>query len=271
MFIKKKAFLNRLPIALLAVLIAFGALILFQWSGTPCAHAAAECPVGARTVIGDDLVIEFGTAFDVVLTGNPTADRTLEFPNVSSTLVAASSTESLTNKTLVAPTIGATDFTNATHAHTSAATGGDLSYLATVRAEHSANQSMASGSDVTLAFDQETYDTDTMHDTVTNNERLTATTAGKYIIGCQVSITGNGNGTRYIQLRLNGTTTIGVAVDGAPVAGNTGLVAVSMWDMVATDYVTCVATQTSGSTLNALVEGTNQAPVFWMALVARAG
>ena len=38
---------------------------------------------------------------------------------------------------------------------------------------HNSNQIIANGVNTTLNFDIEDYDTDTMHDTVTNNERIT--------------------------------------------------------------------------------------------------
>jgi hypothetical protein len=52
----------------------------------------------------------------------------------------------------------------------------------------------------------EDWDTDTMHDQVTNPGRITATTAGKYAITAGVLWESNINGQRGIRLRVNGTT-----------------------------------------------------------------
>lgn len=53
----------------------------------------------------------------------------------------------------------------------------------------SADQTTANYSNFpTVAFDSETYDTDNYHDNSTNPERLTIGTAGKYIVGAQVSV-----------------------------------------------------------------------------------
>ena len=58
------------------------------------------------------------------------------------------------------------------------ASGTDIS----ARATHSANQSIANNTVTNLALDSEDFDTDGMHDTATNNERLTFKTAGKYVV-----------------------------------------------------------------------------------------
>lgn len=46
---------------------------------------------------------------------------------------------------------------------------------------HSVAQSIADASATTVAFDSEVYDTDSMHDIVTNNSRITINTAGLYL------------------------------------------------------------------------------------------
>ncbi|KKM04831.1 hypothetical protein LCGC14_1760300, partial [marine sediment metagenome] len=59
-----------------------------------------------------------------------------------------------------------------------------------------------------LTFNQERYDTDTIHSTSSNTDRLTATTAGKYLISATVEIESNGTGRRNLLIELNGSTAI---------------------------------------------------------------
>jgi len=50
------------------------------------------------------------------------------------------------------------------------------------RVTKSATQAITANTDTAVAFDVETVDTDTLHDNVTNNTRLTAAIAGKYLV-----------------------------------------------------------------------------------------
>lgn len=57
-----------------------------------------------------------------------------------------------------------------------------------------------------IAFDTEVFDTDTMHNNVTNNTRITATTAGKYAFVGAISLrTTNYSGAYYVYARKNGS------------------------------------------------------------------
>jgi len=65
---------------------------------------------------------------------------------------------------------------------------------------------------VSLVFNVEDFDTDTMHDNSTNPTRITFTTAGKYIVGGNCYFSGNLNA--GVRVRLNGTTVIATSVHG---------------------------------------------------------
>ena len=65
---------------------------------------------------------------------------------------------------------------------------------------------------VSIAFQVENFDTDTMHDTVTNNTRITFIHAGKYCVGG--GWFGATNSVTGIRIRVNGTTVIATSIDG---------------------------------------------------------
>lgn len=120
----------------------------------------------------------------------------------------------------------------------------------TVLAKNSGTQSINNNSTTTLAFDSEDWDNDTMHDTVTNNSRITFTTAGKYAVSSYVQFASNGAGERYTDIRLNGTTVIAtdsrMAITGGDISGNT----LSFdYAFSAADYVEVRVFQTSGGSL----------------------
>ena len=105
------------------------------------------------------------------------------------------------------------------------------------RVYSSAAQSITQNSDVTNTWNQENYDTDTMHDNSTNNSRIKATTAGKYLIVCNIEWAAGITGWRNHYLYVNGSTTIGstrlMALDASKPVYNL----VTIWDFSTNDYV----------------------------------
>ena len=128
-----------------------------------------------------------------------------------------------------------------------------------VSVRHSISQSIATATDTALAFDTERFDTDTMHDTATNNSRLTATTAGKYRISANVSFASNATGYRAVWLRKNGNSANPLArVVSPPVNGAITELCVSILEnLVAADYVEVMVYQNSGGALNCEAAGAN--------------
>ena len=148
-----------------------------------------------------------------------------------------------------------------------------VSQAPAVRVTHNATQTLTTGLNGVLAFNTERYDqaggsADTMHDTVTNNSRLTCRYAGVYSIKGMVEFAFNATGVRTVQIRLNGTTNIGTAREQAVTSGsNTTIVqVVSEYVLAVNDYVELLAFQDSGGNLNATVSG-NYAPEFMMVRV----
>lgn len=132
------------------------------------------------------------------------------------------------------------------------------------RAYHNAAQSVPHATSTPLALNSERFDTDTIHDVVTNNTRLTCNTAGVYVItGCAVYLA-NATGRRMLQIRLNGTTVIAdIEITAVSGGNNTVLSITSIYSLSLNDYVELVAFQDSGGALNVSSSG-NISPEFSM-------
>lgn len=96
------------------------------------------------------------------------------------------------------------------------------------------NASATVGTDdnVALLFQLESFDTDTMHDSVSNTSRITFTTAGKYHFGGTL----DADGAVSIKVVLNGTTTLaGNATAGTLGVGN--ISASGIYNFAQNDYI----------------------------------
>jgi hypothetical protein len=125
-----------------------------------------------------------------------------------------------------------------------------------------------SGTPQALAFDVEDWDWSTpMHDTLTNNDRLTCVAAGKHIAVANVSWEANATGRRdlYIEKFNSAGTTQGIyGYDRKANAGASDPTiqeAVAEIDLAAGDFVRAYALQTSGGDLDVLAAG-KYSPAF---------
>lgn len=131
------------------------------------------------------------------------------------------------------------------------------------RVFHNTTQSIPNNASTLVNFNSERFDTDTIHDTVTNNSRLTCKTAGVYLIVGHLGYAANGTGERVAQILLNGTTAI-VTESGVPTSSNQfRLTATTVYSLALNDFVQLVAYQTSGGALNTEAGG-NYSPEFMM-------
>jgi hypothetical protein len=150
--------------------------------------------------------------------------------------------------------------------------GGTTGEIA-ANAYHSVAQSIATATWTIVALNSERYDTDTIHDLVTNNSRLTCKTAGKYMITASVEFAANATGNRLLELRLN---TGGVAQGGTILAADyrsnmgagvvTRLSVSRQFSMAVNDYVELNVYQDSGGALNLNATG-SLSPELTMAKV----
>ena len=133
-----------------------------------------------------------------------------------------------------------------------------------VRVFASASQPTSNATQTSLTFDTETFDTDTMHDTGTNPERITFTTAGVYLVGGHNSWASSSAGRRQLRILLNSATQLTNVVQDVDTGTGHVLSVVTIFDMAAGDFVELQAFQNTGGDLNA------PAATFWAVQVGAA-
>jgi hypothetical protein len=151
-----------------------------------------------------------------------------------------------------------------------------LAYGATVqtnvpacRVYRTTNQLIATATNTIIAFDAERYDTDNIHDNVTNNSRLTCRTAGKYLITANLGFGTTAAGTRQLSIYLNGATYLGLVSSPSNSGADGPYMHVScVQDLAVGDYVEVLVYQTSGAGLNVLTAVSQQyTPEFSMTYI----
>jgi len=142
-----------------------------------------------------------------------------------------------------------------------ALTRADLPVLPGCRVYHNANQSINNTFYTSLAFNNESYDTDTMHDTVTNNGRITIKTAGVYLLSAVVSFAFNTTGDRQVLFVVNGATYIAYHTTRAASNGDTIIPLTVVRNFAVNDYIECQVYQDSGGAINVLAGG-SYSPYF---------
>lgn len=140
--------------------------------------------------------------------------------------------------------------------------GADIS----ARAYHDADQEIPNNAWTAVALNSERWDTDGIHDNVTNNSRLTCQTAGKYQITAHGAFASHSTGDRYIAIYLNGTTFIGISLTRASGGDMTFMSVPTLYDLGVGDFVEMYVKQTSSAGLDLIVSG-NYSPEFAMAKI----
>jgi hypothetical protein len=119
-----------------------------------------------------------------------------------------------------------------------------------VRVYKSAQQNISNGSQTVLTFSDEAFDTDNMHDNVTNNSRLTVNKAGLYLIKGQANYGSSATGRRQTSLTKNGTLALGSTEAPAVSGSDTIQQVTALAKLAANDYIELTAYQTSGAGMN---------------------
>lgn len=112
-------------------------------------------------------------------------------------------------------------------------------------------QSLSDKTWTSLNLNLEVFDNNSMHDTVTNNDRITvqAGRGGLYEVACLVIFAANTTGARLIRLRVNATTTLFLGSQDAlqyAGVGNTLWSPSYYYEMAAADYFTVEGWQDIG-------------------------
>lgn len=133
------------------------------------------------------------------------------------------------------------------------------------RAYSSANQSIATATNTSLALNSERYDVGACHSTITNNSRMTIPSGGGgvYHIGGCVVFAANATGIRAVWIQMNGATRISEQ-DAPSLSANTCSLQVSCdYKLAAGDYVELQVYQSSGGLLS-VTSNSNWSPEFWL-------
>ena len=137
------------------------------------------------------------------------------------------------------------------------------------RVRNSANLAIPTAAVTPITFDADVYDTDDMHSTSLNTNRLTINTPGIYLITGHISFAGNATGSRDVAIRYAGTTYL--AYVNVPASSNGNIFSISTaYAFVATDWIELVVYQNSGGNLNVL-SGSAYSPEFsatWLGRVS---
>jgi hypothetical protein len=136
-------------------------------------------------------------------------------------------------------------------------------YTQGARVYNNANIATVNGTYKILTFNTEQFDTDDIHEGITNPSRLTCKTAGKYFITANILWQASAAGTgRQVGILLNNATEIALINQ----AFNTAVPGFSMatiYDLSVNDYVEVRVIQDSGGALNVLYSAISS-PVFAM-------
>lgn len=121
------------------------------------------------------------------------------------------------------------------------------SFTEACRVYNSVNIATVSGTNKLLTFDREDFDTDTMHDLVTNPGRITFKTAGKYIVILGVSWSANATNRRIAWIKKNGANAVARTGSDSPGNSTYEMNVVTPLDVEINDYVEAWVYQNSGA------------------------
>jgi hypothetical protein len=138
--------------------------------------------------------------------------------------------------------------------------------IPSARVYNSADISIPNSTNTVLTFNNEHWDTDEMHSTVSNTGRLTCKTAGMYTIFTNIVFADNATGERVVNIRLNGS--LMIASDRRPGHGSVNMLLSTPYNLNINDYLEVVVYQNRGGDLN-VIRVSDYSPVFGMTYLGR--
>jgi hypothetical protein len=162
---------------------------------------------GSNTVFSDDVVDNQVYSVDVrndTLSGGGLAAADLRAGSVATSEVAANS---LGAADLASSSVGTDEVTDDSLTGTDILNGSlgatEFGTIPAARANNSTNQTIAASTPTVISLDGEGFDTTNLHDTATNNSRLTAPMTGVYQINGRVHWDSGAAGLRQLRIEKN--------------------------------------------------------------------
>jgi hypothetical protein len=142
--------------------------------------------------------------------------------------------------------------------------------IPSVRVRRTIDQSIADNSNTAIQFNSEAFDTAAMHDNTTNNTRLTAPIAGKYLVTGNVTWAASAVDRRLIEFhKTSGITQTVVAQNAVEPVSTASIPTIqnltTVVDMAAGDYIELAVLQHTTVALNAAAS--NEQPNFTLSWI----
>jgi hypothetical protein len=115
----------------------------------------------------------------------------------------------------------------------------------------SASQSIPTAAFTALTWDTEGVDSDNMHSTTVNTDRITAVTAGWYLVTAAVEFATSATGARIVNIKKNGTSVL-AGNNAGPESFQMPQSVTCLVFLAVGDYVQALAYQASGGSLGTI-------------------
>ncbi len=205
-----------------------------------------------------DLVTDLPADFDVALQGVDTRLKALQPGTTLGDLAYSSATANTNTRLGIGSTGNVLTVSGGVPVWSAPVSGSTFAGWSIYK---NATQSIANSSSVFMTWQNETYDTDGYHSTVTNTSRATIPSgkAGKYLLVAGLSWANGTTGERYVHIYKNGAAVPGAdesaTINSFGNANRQSQKCISVLDLAVNDYVEVRVVQTSGGSLDTTADG----------------